>query len=275
MNGNLLQLALRELREVFTSRISRVGLVLAVAALTVSGPFGTFERYNLGQRFLYWGAMVLCCYLTGTIAANIFLALLQKVITQRWPRVIVAGLLTGVPVAVVVFAIASIASRSIDLRFVLPLWLDATLVTLVVISAMVLIRDQMQVVPASTAPVGVVADSPDMPAPAVATPPAPPSILTRVPLPQRGRLLALLVEDHYVDIVTDKGKTLVLMRLADAMRETGGVPGLQVHRSHWVARDAVVKTHRGEGKVVLELSNGMRLPVSRGYLPAVREAGLG
>jgi hypothetical protein len=26
--------------------------------------------------------------------------------------------------------------------------------------------------------------------------------------------------------------------------------------------------------VTLELSNGMRLPVSRGYLPAVRDAGL-
>ena len=107
-----------------------------------------------------------------------------------------------------------------------------------------------------------------------ATPLAPPPILERVPLPQRGRLLALSVEDHYVDIVTDRGKTLVLMRLADAMREAAGVPGLQVHRSHWVARDAVVRTHRSDGRLLLELSNGMRLPVSRGYLPQVREAGL-
>jgi DNA-binding LytR/AlgR family response regulator len=67
---------------------------------------------------------------------------------------------------------------------------------------------------------------------------------------------------------------VVLMRLADAIRETGDVPGLQIHRSHWVATSAVVKAHRSEGKVTLELSNGMRLPVSRGYLPAVREAGL-
>jgi len=65
------------------------------------------------------------------------------------------------------------------------------------------------------------------------------------------------------------------MRLADAMRETGAIPGLQIHRSHWVARDAVVRTHRADGKLLLELSNGMRLPVSRGFLPQVREAGLG
>jgi DNA-binding LytR/AlgR family response regulator len=104
--------------------------------------------------------------------------------------------------------------------------------------------------------------------------PGPPPILERVPLPQRGALLALIVEDHYVDIVTERGKTLVLMRLADAIRETTGVPGLQIHRSHWVACAAVVKAHRSDGKVVLELSNGLRLPVSRGYLPAARDAGL-
>jgi DNA-binding LytR/AlgR family response regulator len=94
------------------------------------------------------------------------------------------------------------------------------------------------------------------------------------PLRQRGKLLALIVEDHYVDIVTDRGKALVLMRLADAMREAGTVAGLQIHRSHWVALDAVVKAHRSDGKLILELSNGLRLPVSRGYLPAVKEAGL-
>ena len=87
-------------------------------------------------------------------------------------------------------------------------------------------------------------------------------------------LLALIVEAHYVDIVTERGKTLVLMRLADAIRETTGVPGLQIHRSHWVAHAAVVKAHRADGKVQLELSNGLRLPISRGYLPAAKEAGL-
>jgi DNA-binding LytR/AlgR family response regulator len=101
-----------------------------------------------------------------------------------------------------------------------------------------------------------------------------PTILERVPPAQRGALIALLVQDHYVEIVTDRGKTLVLMRLADAIKEAAAVPGLQIHRSHWVARDAVVRAHRSDGKIVLELRNGLRLPVSRGYLPGAREAGL-
>jgi len=120
---------------------------------------------------------------------------------------------------------------------------------------------------------------PALPSETAAPAPAPgrslPPILERVSLPQRGRLLALTVEDHYVDIVTDRGKTLVLMRLADAIREASGVDSLQIHRSHWVARDAVVRPHRAAGKLSLELSNGLRLPVSRGFLPQVKAAGLG
>ena len=95
-----------------------------------------------------------------------------------------------------------------------------------------------------------------------------------MPHPQRGKLLHLSVSDHYVDVVTDRGHALVLMRLSDAIRETGAVPGLQIHRAHRVALDAVRQVHRGNGKVALELSNGTRLPVSRSFMPAARQAGL-
>ena len=77
-----------------------------------------------------------------------------------------------------------------------------------------------------------------------------------------------------VEVTTSRGRELVLMRLLDAIAEAEGVPGWQIHRSHWVAKAAVVKVHRAEGKVALELSNGLRLPVSRGFLPQIRAAGL-
>lgn len=82
------------------------------------------------------------------------------------------------------------------------------------------------------------------------------------------------MQDHYVEVATSRGKTLVLMRLGDAMRETGATPGIQVHRSHWVALAAVARAHKASGKVTLELSNGAIVPVSRSFMPAVREAGL-
>ncbi|MEO8759011.1 MAG: LytTR family transcriptional regulator DNA-binding domain-containing protein [Devosia sp.] len=176
---------------------------------------------------------------------------------------IVTGLLTSLPVAVVVIAVNGIAYQHMALAESLMIWLYCIIVTLILVVMLVSLGDFMR----AQAPVAASTNT-------IASP-APTPILERVQLPQRGKLLALVVEDHYVDIVTERGKTLVLMRLTDAMKETGSVTGLQIHRSHWVASAAVVKTHRAGGKLSLELSNGMRLPVSRGFLPAVKAAGLG
>jgi DNA-binding LytR/AlgR family response regulator len=70
------------------------------------------------------------------------------------------------------------------------------------------------------------------PAMAESTSDASPPILNRVPVQRRGRLIALSVSDHYVEVLTDGGRSLVLMRLSDAIAETGPVKGLQIHRSH-------------------------------------------
>jgi len=266
VNRKPLQLALREMHAVMVSRYSRISLLLATILLTVSGPFGTFQTFNLGQRLAYWGAMVVAAYLTGQGAATFFIELLRQHITSRWPRVVLGALLAGLPVTAVVLTVNSIAYQHFDTTEAFQIWLYDEVIVVVVVLALSAIKEVM----ATPSLPGQMNASAVREAPAVLLPP----ILERVPLPQRGALIALSVEDHYVDIVTERGKTLVLMRLADAMRETGGVPGLQIHRSHWVATSAVVKAHRSEGKVTLELSNGTRLPVSRGYLPAVKDAGL-
>jgi DNA-binding LytR/AlgR family response regulator len=76
--------------------------------------------------------------------------------------------------------------------------------------------------------------------------------------------------DHYVEIHTDKGKSLILMRLSDAIAETEGVDGVRIHRSHWVAKQAISAVRRVDGRVVVQLATGDMLPVSRSYLAAVR-----
>jgi hypothetical protein len=265
VNRKALQLALREMQAATGNRYSRIGMILTTVVLAVSGPFGTFQSFNVGQRFGYWAVMVVASYLVGHAAARFFLELSREQIVQKWPRVIVAGLLASLPVTIVVLLVNGVAYQHVDVGESLMIWLYVTIITLAVVVMFVTLGDLMRAEPEAAGAAAV---------PAPAQPPPPPPILTRVPLPQRGRLLALVVEDHYVEIVTDKGKTLVLMRLADAMREAAGVPGLQIHRSHWVARDAVVKAHRADGKLSLDLSNGLRLPVSRGFMPAVKDAGL-
>jgi DNA-binding LytR/AlgR family response regulator len=69
---------------------------------------------------------------------------------------------------------------------------------------------------------------------------------------------------------------LILLRLSDAMAEVRDVRGLQIHRSHWVATHAVDRIERlSDGRLRVHLVNGLTLPVSRTFVRAVREAGLG
>ncbi|MES2035567.1 MAG: LytTR family DNA-binding domain-containing protein [Pseudomonadota bacterium] len=102
--------------------------------------------------------------------------------------------------------------------------------------------------------------------------PAPP-FLARVPARLGRDLLCLQMEDHYVRLHTALGSDMILMRMRDAVGELEGLPGLQVHRSWWVAR-AAVTGHAVEGRrLSLRLSNGMVVPVARDVAPRVRAAG--
>jgi hypothetical protein len=96
----------------------------------------------------------------------------------------------------------------------------------------------------------------------------------RLPLHlQDSRILALVSEDHYLRVYTDNGNALILMRLSDAIAELGGETGAQTHRSWWVARDAVAKAARADGKAVLMLVDGTEAPVSRTYYRALTGQG--
>jgi DNA-binding LytR/AlgR family response regulator len=78
------------------------------------------------------------------------------------------------------------------------------------------------------------------------------------------------MEDHYVRAHGPMGSALILMRMRDAMAELEGLPGLQVHRSWWVAREAVERVEREDGGLRLRLTNGMVVPVARSQVGAVR-----
>lgn len=97
--------------------------------------------------------------------------------------------------------------------------------------------------------------------------------LKRLP-PKLGQdLLCLQMEDHYIRAYTEKGDTLVRMRLKDAVAELEGFGGLQVHRSWWVALSAIESVRRDGRRHMIYLKNGMQLPVSKTYTDALREAG--
>lgn len=71
------------------------------------------------------------------------------------------------------------------------------------------------------------------------------------------RVLSLSSEDHYLRVHTPSGEALIHMTLAAASEMLPD--GFQIHRSHWVAKDAI----KSFGVTKVELITGLSLPVSR------------
>ena len=101
-----------------------------------------------------------------------------------------------------------------------------------------------------------------------------PQIIQKLPLKLQGELLCLESEDHYLKIYTDKGQHMQLMRLKDAINELSDYPGLQTHRSWWVAESAISESIKVGNKTFLILKNDVKVPISRTYLPHVKQRNL-
>jgi LytTr DNA-binding domain len=86
-------------------------------------------------------------------------------------------------------------------------------------------------------------------------------------------VLCLQMEDHYVRVHTAGNSRLVLATLNQAMTALEHTDGLQVHRSWWVARRAVVRAVTEGRNLRLQLVNGVTAPVARSSVAMVREAG--
>ncbi|GFE65395.1 hypothetical protein KIN_24690 [Litoreibacter roseus] len=100
------------------------------------------------------------------------------------------------------------------------------------------------------------------------------AFLKRLNPENRTGLMRLAMQDHYVEAHCDGGRQMILLRMSDAIQELQGFNGLQVHRSHWVATDAVAGHERVDGRLYLVMRDGARVPVSRTYRDAIRSSGL-
>ena len=99
-----------------------------------------------------------------------------------------------------------------------------------------------------------------------------PSALLRL-LPERlgTDLIYIKSEDHYLEVHTTAGSSLIKMRFSDAVAELSD-RGIQVHRSYWVALRHVTRSIRSGKRTLLRLTGDHRVPVSVTHLPVVRAA---
>ena len=82
-------------------------------------------------------------------------------------------------------------------------------------------------------------------------------------------LVFIKSEDHYLEVHTAVGSSLIKMRFSDAIAELGD-RGIKVHRSYWVATGHVLRAVRSGKRTVLRLTGDHRVPVSVTHLRAVR-----
>ncbi len=86
-------------------------------------------------------------------------------------------------------------------------------------------------------------------------------------------LICLQMEDHYVRVHTRSGSELVLLSMREAVAQLGARKGERVHRSWWVARDAVTDVVADGRNLRLQLVGGLEAPISRSQVGRLRALG--
>lgn len=239
-----------------------VGRSIAIYAgfgvfLAVLKPFGSVSGAPFPVAVLYWAGLIVWGGMSGEVfgwliqrrspglpvwAFVIILSIAQTVVIL--PAVALAQWLMGDPITADAWAMMTF--------FVWLLSASGTALRLLIIHALG---------KKTEAPIAGAAAKPS-------------AFLDRLPVRLRAAdLWAVESEDHYLRVHTSAGSELILMRLADAVRELSCLEGLQTHRSWWVAKQGLADVVKGDGKLALKLKSGAEAPVSRTYLKTVKDAG--
>jgi hypothetical protein len=230
------------------------GALVAMAAgafFALSGAFGTGDT-PFGRRVAYWLLLMTLGYFWGAFVARFFFGP-GRPEGNVWLKSVIASVTMSIPFTAVVW----IASRTLFNARIplegLPILFGSVMVVSLVMTTLYLLVERPRETHASSRP---------------------PKFLERLPLKLRGaEIWAVEAEDHYLRLHTSKGQDLILLRLADAVAELEGIEGAQVHRSWWVARDAIADARRSDGRATLTLKDGSQVPVSRTHAGRLREQG--
>jgi hypothetical protein len=259
-------------KETFQSLFSKLTLtiwVIATLGAVLAGPFGTFESMDIQMRALYWPAIttssIMCGYFSYALTRVLFG--MKETLLSR----LIAGLIGTLLIASDVYAVSrwgfGIGHHAPNYLSLL-LWVGFVFYS--VILARMVFDKAVEDLSKKNAPSPIQIVIPE----AIQTPVRETRLLKRLPDGNHIRILRLTANDHFVHVQTEAGDYPIRMRLRDAILEMDGVEGFLVHRSHWVARSAMVSVERDNGKLSVVLTAGDRVPVSRNYRADVEAIGL-
>jgi hypothetical protein len=221
-------------------------------------PFDS-ERGPVAERYIYWMVCIVGGGLIGVVADN----LVRQRVTARWQRAVMISALMTPPASLLVLATQNILMGQ---PFGWPAYLGLLWqvwpisLTVMVVRTLAWRRTPVRIETRTVV--------------ALPLPETEATFRRRLSAKRRGmRLIAVEAHDHYLKVHTDAGTELITPRFVDALDELSRAHGWRVHRSWWVAADAVedVSWRRGAGE--MRLVGGLMAPVSRTYAPVLKEAG--
>ncbi|MNQ82705.1 LytTr DNA-binding domain protein [compost metagenome] len=222
------------------------------------GPFGS-DRFPTSDRYLYW----MICMVGGGVIGIAGDDLLRSRITSAWRRTVVVSVLMTPAVSLLVLSTEHLLMGGrLDIGGFLRLLWQVWPILMAVMAVRALVWRRL---PAQVETRTVIAPP---------LPEAEAAFRRRLSAKRRGaRLIAVEAHDHYLKVHTDAGAELITLRFGDALTELAQAHGWRVHRSWWVAAEAVedVRWRRGAGEI--RLVGGLKAPVSRTFGPALKEAG--
>jgi len=263
VNGTVVQSTLRQLQALGRSRSLWSMFVAIVVLFIVTGPYGTGQKMTFWPRAAYWTLLLGTGWIITTSFSAFANAALTRTFSSSLARAMVGAIVAALPIgAMITLANHLFLGQSVDIASVgedaqaaLPLCLIFCFLSCLTAGA------------ANTAGATREVEAETAPPPSEKERPA---ILDRLGPERRGNLLRLSVQDHYTEVVTTRGRQLVLLRFADAMNEIGQTQGLQVHRSHWIADADVVSLRKQAGRLHVMTQDGTEIPVSRSHSAAVQ-----
>lgn len=225
-------------------------VIILGAALGTSGPYGTYLSVPLPVRLGFWVTVLVIPWAVWETLILVARALLPKALGRRvlmallMPAFAVVGSLFATSLSAVVFSLNSATFLEAWAQSLLS-WLSFSFL---VVLPMVLIADALSRREQHRGGENLLG-----------------FFSTKLPEHLRGsHLVALKSEGHYLCVYTTTGRALIHMSMDDALSALSAYPGIQTHRSWWVAIDQIDRgTGHHEFTETLPTLTGLNIPVSR------------
>lgn len=247
--------------------IELLAMVMLGLLIGLLGPFGTFDNPP-AVRMLSWAIWLVAGYLffrpTGVVAGW----LCEATGLPRFAGRLIALVVASVPVTLIVIMMVGRISFADALRspgfWTMYLYICVISAVASISMAALFARRTPDDAPAAALAAAEPVAKTESPVEATPALPLPPGF---------GPVRALKGEDHYVRVIGDGREELILMRMRDAIERLGDVEGLRIHRSWWVAKDAVAAVRRDGRAAVVVLTSGHEAAAARDMMPQLRAAG--